>query len=435
MPKSLTEVAQEILMQEGQVPSMGTYDKNPERDVNSTTVNKSSLKPGSKYKEERFKNPNSDAPDEKADDLGGATPTSTAKENLGAKAAAPINKDKSRSSKSNVAAEPAKKLSEDEEATDEVVLEQDEELDAIIAEMIDAGMSDEEIEATLAEALAEVDEVIEEDVEISEELQEFIEQKIEEGLSDDEIEEAIAENFEFVTEDVSEEESEPELELPKVDMTEHVNALLEGETLSEEFRAKATTIFESAVNAKLAEEVAILEETYQKSLDEQVEQIKDTLAEQVDDYLNYVIENWIAENEVAIEPALRTELTEEFIAGLRNLFVEHYVDIPDDKVEIVEELGKKVDELEDKLNEQIESNVSLRKQLSESVRHSIVAEACEDLSDTQASRLESLVPTKTPTSEPLDRAETTSDGTGLIAENLEGPMANYVKVLGKKLPK
>jgi len=466
MGKSLTEVAKEVLSKEQiseeyaldksqHVPSMGTYDKDPDRDAKATNANRETLKPGSKHKEGRFKNPNSKAPDsDDYEDLGGATPTSTAKENLGAKAAKAVTKDTSKASKSNVGPEPAKKLSEDEEL--------DEELEAIIAEMIEAGMSDEEIEATLAEALADEDEVLDEEIEISEEMEAFIAQKIEEGLSDEEIEAAIAEEFELVSEEeetVSEEAEEaPIAEAPKVDMREHVDALLEGESLSEEFREKATTIFESAVNAKLEEEVAILEDTYKKALAEEVEKIKDTLAEQVDDYLNYVVENWVAENEVAIEPALRTELTEDFITGLRNLFAENYINIPDDKVDIVEELGKKVDELESKLNEEIENNVHLTKQLNEAIRHDIVAEACDGLTDTQSAKLESLVenvefttsdefskkvqtikenyfPSKTPKSEPLDRAESVSNGQGMIAEELQGPMAAYVKTLGKKLPK
>ena len=450
MGKSLTETAKEVLMQEGQIPSMGTYDKNPERDVHSTTVNKSSLKPGSKHKEGRFENPNSEAPDEKAADLGGATPTSTAKENLGAKASAPLGRDTSKASKSSVGAEPAKKLSEEEE----VLSEEEQELEAIIAEMIEAGMSDEEIESTLEEAFSDSDEeTLDEDEELPEEIQDFINQKIEEGYSDEEIEQAIDENFEFV----AKEEESPVYERQEIDMTEHVNALLEGENLSEEFRAKATTIFESAVNAKLEEEVAILEEAYEKSLQEEVGKIQETLSEQVDDYLNYVIEDWYTSNEVAIEPALRTELTEDFIAGLRNLFAENYINIPDDKVDIVEELGQKVHELEDKLNEEIENNVALTKQLTEATRHDIVAEAFSDLTDAQAAKFETLVesiefttpadfnkkvqtlkenyfPTRATTSEPLDRAESISDGRGMISEQLEGPMAAYVKTLGKKLP-
>jgi len=477
MGKSLTETAKAVLMREQNVnedfaldksqhvPSMGTYDKDPDRDAKSTTAAKSSLKPGSKYKApEEVKNANSKSPDpDDYEDLGGATQKSLPKENLGAKAAKPVSKDTSKSSKAQVGSEKGKKLSEDEELDEDEVIEEDEEFDeelgAIIAEMIEAGLSDEEIEKALDEAFAEDEEVIEEDsdLELSEELEQFIAQKIEEGLSDEEIEEAISENFEFVTEDTDEDEA-PVVERTPVDMSEHVDALLEGEQLSEEFRNKATTIFESAVNAKLEEEVAILEDAYSKSLQEETEKIYDTLSEQVDDYLNYVVENWISENEVAIEPALKTELTEDFISGLRNLFAEHYISMPDEQVPVVEELGAKIEELEARLNEEIETNVVLSKQLTEAIRDDIILDASDDLTDTQAEKLKSLTegveftsadefakkvhtikenyfPSKTSTSEPLDRAESSTDGKGMIAENLEGPMAAYVKSLGKKLPK
>jgi hypothetical protein len=478
MAKSLTETAKEVLMREQSVneefaldksqhvPSMGTYDKNPDRDAKSTTAAKSSLKPGSKYKApEEVENANSNSPDpDDYEDLGGATQKSLPKENLGAKAAKPVSKDTSKSSKASVGSEKGKKLSEDEELEEDEVIEEDEEFDeelgAIIAEMIEAGLSDEEIEQALDEAFAEDEEVIEEDneLELSEELEAFISQKIEEGLSDEEIEEAISENFEFVTEDSDEETDAPLIEREPIDMSEHVNALLEGEELSEEFRDKATTIFESAVNAKLEEEVAILEDAYSKSLQEETEKIYETLSEQVDDYLNYVVENWISENEVAIEPALKTELTEEFIAGLRNLFAEHYISMPDEQVPVVEEMGARIEELESRLNEEIETNVQLAKQLTEAIRDDIILDASDDLTDTQAEKLKSLTegvefstadefakkvqtikenyfPSKTSHSEPLDRAESSTDGKGMIAEQLDGPMAAYVKSLGKKLPK
>lgn len=473
MAKSLTETAKEILMNEQNagfaldksqhVPSMGTYDKNPERDVNSTTAAKSSLKPNTKHKDPKGqKNDNSKSPDpEGYDDLGGATQKSLPGENLGAKAAKGVSKDSSKSSKALVGPEKSKKLSEDEEIDDEVIEEDsefDEELGAIIQEMIDSGMTEEEIEMALDEAFAENEEVLEEDsdVELSEEVEAFIAQKIEEGLSDEEIEAAIAENFELVSEETEDEPIDTVVERTPVDMSEHVNALLEGETLSEDFRNKATTIFESAVNAKIEEEVGILEEAYAKSLSEEVAKIEAKLAEQVDDYLNYVVENWISENEVAIEPALKTELTEDFISGLRNLFAEHYISVPDEKVDVMEELGSKIEELETRLNEEIENNVNLKKQLTEAVREEIVSEASDGLTDTQAEKLKSLTegveftseeefskkvqtikenyfPSKSSTSEPLDPVE--SNDKGMITEQLQGPMAAYVKTLGKKLPK
>ena len=144
------------------------------------------------------------------------------------------------------------------------------------------------------------------------------EEGIELGLSEEEILAAIDENFEFISEE--EELEEGALADYEVDMTEHVNALLEGENLSEEFHAKATTIFEAAVKAKLEEEVALLEQAYAETLEERVAQIEEELSSQVDEYLNYVVEQWIEENEVAVESALRSELTEDFISGLRSLF-------------------------------------------------------------------------------------------------------------------
>jgi hypothetical protein len=294
-----------------------------------------------------------------------------------------------------------------------------------------------------------------EDLELSEELEDFIAEAIEAGLSEEEIMEAIDENFEFVSEE-SEEIAE-ELENYEVDMTEHVNALLEGENLSEEFHAKATTIFEAAVKAKLEEEVALLEQAYAETLEERISEIVEQLSTDVDDYLNYVIEQWIEENEVAVESALRSELTEDFISGLRALFAEHYIDVPEDSVNVVEELSSTVEELEAKLNEEIERNVHLTAALNESVKYELVSQVCEGLTTTQAEKLKSLAenvaftdedefiekistlrenyfPTAVKTDEVLDRVE--SQDPKMISEsNLEGPMSRYVQALGKSLPK
>ena len=240
-------------------------------------------------------------------------------------------------------------------------------------------------------------------------------------------------------------------------MAEHVNALLEGENLSEEFQAKATTIFEAAVKAKLEEEVALLEQAYAETLEERVEEIMEELASNVDDYLNYVVEQWIAENEVAVESALRSELTEDFISGLRSLFAEHYIDVPEEEVQVVEELSSTVEELEAKLNEEIQRNVELTSMLAESRKVELAAQVCEGLTDTQTQKLLALVenveytddetfvnkistlrenyfPVAVKADAVLDRVES-SDPQTITEENLQGPMAKYVKALGKSLPK
>ena len=296
-----------------------------------------------------------------------------------------------------------------------------------------------------------------EEIELSEELEDFIQEGIEAGLSEEEILAAIDENFEFVSEEADEETVAEALETYEVDMAEHVNALLEGEDLSEEFQAKATTIFEAAVKAKLEEEVALLEQAYAETLEERVEEIMEELASNVDDYLNYVVEQWIAENEVAVESALRSELTEDFISGLRALFAEHYIDVPEEEVQVVEELSSTVEELEAKLNEEIQRNVELTSMLAESRKVELAAQVCEGLTDTQTQKLLALVenveytddetfvnkistlrenyfPVAVNSDHALDRVES-ADPQTITEENLAGPMAKYVKALGKSLPK
>lgn len=312
-----------------------------------------------------------------------------------------------------------------------------------------------------AQHLEEDEEVEGDEIEISEELADFIDQMVEEGYSEEEIAEAIEDNFEVIEEeadeDIQEEEDLEEEEAYTVDMTEHVNALFEGESLSEEFRAKALTIFEAAVNSKLQEEIEKLEEAFADTLEEEIESIQEELASNVDDYLNYVVEQWVSENEVAIEAGLRTELTEEFISNMRNLFAEHYIDIPDDKVSVVEALGSQVEELEAKLNEEIERNVNLTKTLNESMKSEVFYQVVEGLTTTQAEKLrdlaenveftdadefaekmltlrESYFPSTVRSQGALDTIEPGTEGQTMIAEELTGPMAAYVRTLGKKLP-
>ena len=171
---------------------------------------------------------------------------------------------------------------------------------------------------------------------------------------------------------------------------EDIDAMLSGEELSEEFKEKATMIFEAAVIARAEEVIAEAQVEMQEQFELAVEEIKDELAEKVDGYLNYMVEEWVQENELAITKGLRAEIVEDFIGGLRNLFVEHYIDIPEDKVDIVEELTDKVEELENSLNEQIKSAVELKKELNEHKKFEAIYAACEGLTQTQVEKIKSL---------------------------------------------
>lgn len=174
------------------------------------------------------------------------------------------------------------------------------------------------------------------------------------------------------------------------DMSDDVRALLAGENLSEEFAAKATTIFEAAVNARVQAIAEQVEQQLVEQFDSAVEQVKEDLASKVDDYLNYMAEEWMKENELAIETGLRAEIAEDFIGALRNVFVEHYIDIPEDKVDVVAEMAEKVSELEDQLNEQINKGVELTKELNEHKKFEAIYAVCEGLSQTQVEKLKSL---------------------------------------------
>jgi hypothetical protein len=175
-----------------------------------------------------------------------------------------------------------------------------------------------------------------------------------------------------------------------IDMSDDVNALLEGENLSEEFKAKATTIFEAAVLSRVEAVAAEVESQLTEEFTVAVETIKEELAAKVDDYLNYMVEEWIKENQLAVESGLRAEIVEDFIGGLRDLFVEHYIDIPADKVDVVEELTSKVGELEASLNEQINKSIDLTKELNEQKKIEAIYTACEGLTQTQVEKMKSL---------------------------------------------
>ena len=176
-----------------------------------------------------------------------------------------------------------------------------------------------------------------------------------------------------------------------IDLSEDINSLFgDDASISEEFKSKAATIFEARVMDRVSQIQEQIETEYAGMLEEAVESIKADLTEKVDDYLNYVVEQWMAENELAIETGLRAELTEEFIAGLRNLFAEHYIDVPSEKVDLVEELAGKVEELEGKLNEEIERGISYAKALVESRKNELTREVTEGLTTTQAEKIKAL---------------------------------------------
>jgi len=176
----------------------------------------------------------------------------------------------------------------------------------------------------------------------------------------------------------------------KEKMKEDIDALLEGESLSEEFVSKATTIFEAAVIARAEEIIAEAEEELTEQFELAVEEVKNDLAEKLDDYINYMAEQWFEENQLAIETGLRSEIVEDFMTGLHNLFLEHYIDIPSDKVNVVEELTAKVEELEDSLNEQIKTAVEMKKELNEHKKLEAIYASCEGLTQTQVEKMKSL---------------------------------------------
>jgi hypothetical protein len=179
--------------------------------------------------------------------------------------------------------------------------------------------------------------------------------------------------------------------MKKEKVKEDIDALFaDDSTISEEFKSKVATLFEARVHDRTTQIEELVESKYAGMLEEAVESIKNDLSEKVDDYLSYVVEQWMEDNELAIESGLRAELTEDFIGGLRNLFAEHYIDVPTDKVDLVDELAGKVEELESKLNEEIEHNIQLKKSLIESSKNEIAHEVTEGLTSTQAEKVKAL---------------------------------------------
>lgn len=175
-----------------------------------------------------------------------------------------------------------------------------------------------------------------------------------------------------------------------VDVSADIDALVNGEELSEGFKEKATTIFTAAVTSKITEETTRLEEKYAAQLNEQIDVIKEEMTSKVDSFLNYIVEQWISDNKLAIDEGIRTEIAESFMSALKGVFTEHYMEIPEEKYNMVEGMTNKLDEMETKLNEQIEKNVELNSALGEFVKESIVVEVSQGLADTQKEKLSSL---------------------------------------------
>ena len=184
-------------------------------------------------------------------------------------------------------------------------------------------------------------------------------------------------------------DASPAIEKPKA-KKEHVEALFNGEDLSEEFKTKATTIFEAAINESLETYGEALQEDYNNRMAEEVETIKTELAENMNDYLGYVVEEWVKENEVAIERGLRAEVAENFMTGLKNLFTEHYIDIPEEKYDVLEGLVIQVEELQEKLDKEIESNIELRTENNEAACDKLFMESTNGMVDTDVEKLRSL---------------------------------------------
>jgi hypothetical protein len=273
----------------------------------------------------------------------------------------------------------------------------------------------------------------------------------EEILSEEEGDEDEVESAEEVEETQEEdEEDEEEVVEEEFDIDEDVNALLAGEDLSEEFQEKARTIFEAALRSRVSEIKESLEEQYSNALAEEVEEIKTELADRVDSYLEYVADEWISENALAVEHGLKAEMTESFLEGMKGLFEAHYVSIPEEKYNVIESMVEKLDEMETKLNEQIEKNISLNKRLSESVADGIFDQISEGLADTQKDKLASLSQSVEFESEsqyrekletlresyfpsrgvsPSARTETLSEGLDAAPESYSGSMASYLKTL------
>lgn len=294
-----------------------------------------------------------------------------------------------------------KKFSEQIAEENEVMTEEtvSEELEAVQASEDAVEVVAEETEETVAEETTE--EVVAEEAEDLEEAKKSV--KSEEEDEDEDDDEDDDEDEDDEDDDDAEEAEEGKLYASKkkkmkedveltVDVAEDVEALLSGSDaeLSEEFKAKATTVFEAAVKSKVAEQLDSIKESAEAEFEAKLDEAREELAGKVDDYLNYVVETWVQDNALAIEKGIRTEIAEEFMAGLKNLFVENYIDVPEEKADLVDELAEKAEDLEAKLNEEFEKSVAMKKELDAMKAEKALAEATEGLVDVDADKLRGL---------------------------------------------
>jgi hypothetical protein len=248
-------------------------------------------------------------------------------------------------------------------------------------------------------------------------------------------------------EETSEEVVSETTETEEFSVDEDVNALIAGEELSEEFKEKTKVIFEAAVKAKVAKKEKEMKKEYDDKMCEEIESFKSELSEKMDKFLAYVAEEWKRENEIELHKGIKLEMMESFMHGMKTLFEENYVELPEDKYDVVEELTNKLDEMEAKLNEQIEANMSLNGKISTFVRESVITEVSKGLAQTQAEKLASLVEGVEFESEesfkskletlkenyfPKTKVELKEDiATGEVASPVEGPMAAYVHAISR----
>ena len=300
------------------------------------------------------------------------------------------------------------------------------------------------------EVVAEEEVSTEETVAESEVAEKEVVEEVEETPSElrKKVKEAIDTPEEVVAESETKEETSVE---------EDVNALLQGEELSEEFQAKAKTIFEAAINSKVAAVKEELEADHIKAIKEETAELKADLTERTDSYLEYVADEWMQENKLAVDQGIKAELSESFMTGLKGLFEEHYVSIPEDKYDVLESMVNKLDDMESKLNEQIERNVALNKRLAESTSDGILSEISEGLAVTQKEKLASLAesvefeseadyreklvtlresyfPTVA-TSAQRDNSENISEESSPSEKNVSGSMANYLSTMNRVIKK
>ena len=302
------------------------------------------------------------------------------------------------------------------------------------ADPMPAGMKEEEAEIE-GEVVSEQD--TDEDLgEISENQEEDLHNKVEQAITEEPVEEE-----EVVAEDSKEE----------IDVSADVEALLQGEELSEEFQTKAKTIFEAAINSKVDAIQQELETVYSEKLAEEMESTKTSLTERVDSYLEYVADEWLQENQLAVDQGLKAEMSESFMTGLKGLYEEHYVSVPEEKYDVLESMVNKLDEMESKLNEQIDRNVALNKRLSESTSDGILSDVSEGLAVTQKEKLASLAesvefeseqnyreklvtlresyfPTTAPSAQ-RDNTEFIAEGSNNDTPKVSGNVANYLTAL------